>query len=120
MNSFIVDINNFSDEKGNFTNNTNELANDLSELSKENPLMSTIENQEISSIKNSTYKNCIKGIRENLFPYPNIDEIPEIKIKDQDHFQSNEEIQFYKNFDDSKFNKCKSCGKNDNKIFCEN
>ena len=118
--NLIEEMNNSYQNKDNFTNNINELEKNLNELSKINPQISTVQNKKSSSNSNSTCKNLIEGIRDNLFPYPNIDEIPEIKIKDQDHFQSNEEIQFYKNFDDSKFNKCKSCGKNDNKIFCEN
>ena len=117
--SLIEEISNFSEYKGNFANNTNELEKDMSELSKRNPQISTIPKQVFSSNKNSTDENFIKGILDNLFPYPNIDEIPEIKIKDKDHFQSDEEIKFNEKFDDSRFNKCKNCKINDNKIFCE-
>ena len=118
MSTFSEEIDNIPESNGYLTNNI-QLAKDMIENYKEHPLISTIQKQVIPSNKNSTDENFIKRFLDNLFPYPNIDEIPEIKIKDKDHFQSDEEIKFNEKFDDSRFNKCKNCKINDNKIFCE-
>ena len=56
---------------------------------------------------------------ETMIPYPNIDEIPEVTIKDEDTFTSGGKIKFYEGFGDKKFNICKKC-KNDNNVFCKN
>ena len=56
---------------------------------------------------------------ETMIPYPDIEEIPEVTIKDEDIFTSGEKIKFYEGFYDKKFNICKKC-KNDNNVFCKN
>ena len=63
------------------------------------------------------FKKCII---ENKIPYPDKDEIPEIKLKD---LLSEEKIKNYlntlTNYDDSKFYKCNKCKIDENKFFCE-
>ena len=56
---------------------------------------------------------------ETMIPYPDIDEIPEVTIKDEDTFTSGGKIKFYKDFHDKKFNICKKC-ENENNVFCKN
>ena len=55
---------------------------------------------------------------ERMIPYPDVDEIPEVTIKDEDNFTSGEKIKFYKDFDDKRFNLCKKCKNGDNNAFC--
>ena len=56
-------------------------------------------------------------------PYLDLDEIPEIKIRNEDFFESGEEISNYlKNlnkFDDSKFNRCRNCNIYYNTFYCK-
>ena len=93
-------------------------------------------NQQPSSVKNimSSLMSSLKTFEELLndikIPYPNKDEIPLIKIKDENHFISDEDIEKYikslSKFDnnkyDNKFNICRQCKKekNINKYFCQN
>ena len=66
-------------------------------------------------------RDALKTIKS---AYPNKDEIPLIKIKDENYFESGEKIENYINnlveFDDSKFNKCAIYKENQNNYFCEN
>ena len=61
---------------------------------------------------------------ENKFtPYPNSDEIPVLKIKNEDFLVRGERIEslIHENFpDDDRFNRCKNCGEKKNKFFCKN
>ena len=56
-------------------------------------------------------------------PYLDLDEIPEVKIRNEDFFESGEEISNYlKNlnkFDDSKFNRCRNCDIYYNTFYCK-
>ena len=64
---------------------------------------------------NITTKKDLEAINEDIYPYPDKDEIPEIKIKDEDEEKFENNIQ---RFDDSKFNKCINCNLNPNSVFC--
>ena len=63
-------------------------------------------------------------MKENIFPYLNKDKIPEIKIKDENYFESGDKIENYlktpinKNFNDNKYNICEKCNKNNNCFYC--
>ena len=89
------------------------LANEMSLNNSNNNNISDIEKQK-SAISAETYHTIGKILEilgekiEKMIPYPNSDEIPEVKIQDEDTFTSGEEIKFYKDFDDTKFNKCKN------------
>ena len=124
-------------------NNNGEQSNNISfsvlknlenPISKTNTLQKDIENSyfkadQASSIyiisntsgRISTLKNSFEAIKENLIPYPEKDDILEIKIKDENTFENGEKITFYNNNSsyDNKFNKCKKCKNNNNKYFCE-
>ena len=79
----------------------------------------------MSSLK--TFEEILNDIK---IPYPNNNEIPLIKIKDENHFISGEDIEKYikslvkfdNNKYDNKFNICRQCKKekNINKYFCQN
>ncbi len=93
-------------------------------------------NQQPSGVKNimSSLMSSLKTFEELLndikIPYPNKDEIPLIKIKDENQFKNGNDIDTYNKslskFDnnkyDNKFNICRQCKKekNINKYFCQN
>ena len=71
-------------------------------------------------------------VNEKALPYPELDEIPELKIKDEDYFKSEVKISDYKSvvkisdyfkninkFDDKKYNLCNNCHVNNNVYFCQ-
>ena len=101
----------------------NELAKNLEDLSKEDP-PSTI-NKITQTYTVNTINNLKNDIKENIFPYLNNDKIPEIKIKDENHFVSGENIKDYlttsinNSFNDNIYNICERCKKNINCIFCK-
>ena len=66
-----------------------------------------------------TFKEMLNDIK---VPYPNVDEIPLIKLKDENHFENDNNIDDYilTKFDDNKFNICRLCNKKQNKFFCKN
>ena len=105
------------------SNKTNMMEQDLNELSEENPpLPSTIEIKNYTTGNYTTYSKIntfLSDINETKIPYPNKNEIPIIKIKNENYFESGNKIKFYKSFDDSKFSKCKNCKKSYNKYYCE-
>mgnify|MGYP007101924744 CR=1 FL=1 len=79
-------------------------------------------------IKNTTIQGTntfTENIKEMLddtkIPYPNVDEIPLIKIKDENYFENDKSIEKYVKslveFDDNKFNICRYCKEGENK-FC--
>lgn len=75
----------------------------------------------ITSGTNLTIEKWLEILEKKLIlenPYPNREEIPELKIKDEENFTSGEKIKFYDIYKDKKFNICKNCGKNDNQFFC--
>lgn len=70
--------------------------------------------------ENATIEDIYKYVKENCSVYPAQDEIPLIKIKNEDFLVSGEKIQIYKKFDDRKFNKCKNSNcENNNAYYCE-
>ena len=101
----------------NFINYLNEQSNQNQNISTIPKNITTTENNTVKTFFNSLDKELKKTIAK--LPYPKGDEIPDIKIRDEDFFVSGEEIKLYdKNYTDNKFNKCKNCGKNENSYFC--
>jgi len=101
----------------------NEMEQDINEQYEKNPpLPSTIEIKNYTTGNYTTYSKIntyLSDINETKTPYPNKNEIPIIKIKNENYFESGNKIKFYKSFDDSKFSKCKKCKKSYNKFYCE-
>ena len=105
----------------------NDFAKSLEEISKDDP-PSTInkisQTLKQTSIINNTISNLKNEIKENIFPYLNKDKIPEIKIKDENFFESRDKIENYlktsinKNFSDNIYNICEKCNKNNNCFYC--
>ena len=101
----------------------NDLAKRLEEVSKEDP-PSTINKISQTYTINNTISDLKNEIKENILPYLNKDKIPEIEIKDENHFVSGENIKDYlitpinNNFNDNIYNICERCNKNNNCFFC--
>ena len=96
-------------------------------LSEENPKISTIKTKSheiITTSQLTTIKEIKNSLNDNKIPYPNKEQIPLLKIKNENYFESGENIGNYlKNlvkFEDDKFNKCSICKKYLNYYFCEN
>ena len=106
---------------------TNNLAKSLEEMPNLDP-PSTINKISQTLNQTSTINNTISDlkneIKENIFPYLNKDKIPEIKIKDENYFESGDKIENYlktpinKNFIDNIYNICERCNKNNNCFYC--
>jgi len=83
---------NFSDLNLDSSNRTNELEQNINKISKDYPsLPSTIEIKTYTTSKPITYSKIndyLSNIKETKIPYPNKDEIPIIKIKDENYFES--------------------------------
>ena len=64
----------------------------------------------------------LNSLPDIKIPYPDNDEIPLIKIKDENYFENDKSIEKYVKslveFDDNKFNICRFCRKGGNKFFC--
>jgi len=108
------------------SNKNEAFANHLNYFSGLNKLLSTIIKLSTIFTKFNTGKEILNNIKL-LIPYHNLDEIPLIKIKDENHFEDGKEIENYieniiklndKEYD-NKFNICKQCKKEKNKFFCE-
>ena len=82
-------------DQDNFINEeTNDFAKSLEEISKvDRP--STINKISQTSKTNNTIRNFKNDMKENIFPYLNKDKIPEIKIKDENYFESGDKIENY-------------------------
>ena len=115
-------------DQDNFINEeTNDFAKSLEEISKDDP-PSTINKISQTLNQTSTINNTISDlkneIKENIFPYLNKDKIPEIKIKDENYFESGDKIENYlktpinKNFNDNKYNICEKCNRYNNCFYC--
>ena len=113
-------------DQDNFINEeTNDFAKSLEEISKVdrpstiNKISQTL-NQ--TSTINNTIRNFKNEIKEDIFPYLNKDKIPEIKIKDENCFESGGEIENYLKTNISKnfieYNICERCNKNNNCFYC--
>ena len=97
----------------------------ISEISKEFKELSKITKKNTSSFtKLSTFQKISEAMKSKKIPYPDREEIPLIRVKNKNLFESGESIEKYiKNlikFDDSKFNKCNICKKAGNNYFCKN
>ena len=109
-------------------NKINSLETNLNALSELNPQYSTIKNT--TTFKMSSEKTLKEMLNDIKIPYPNNEEIPLIKIKDENQFKNGNDIDTYNKslskFDnnkyDNKFNICRQCKKekNINKYFCQN
>ena len=97
----------------NNTNKNNTLANNMSELSEFNP--PSIINKISSTLQTDTIKKEVDKLNDNKIPYPKADEIPLIKIKNENYLENDQDIGNYMNslveFDDNKFNICSQCNK---------
>ena len=102
-----------------FINYVNEQSNQTQDYSNIYKITTINENNTAKTFFN-TLDEGFKAMLTRL-PYPEGDEIPEIKIRDEDFLVSGEEIKLYDKYDnDYKFNKCKICGENENSYFCSN
>jgi len=103
-------------------NKINSLETNLNALSELNPQYSTIKNT--TTFKMSSEKTLKEMLNDIKIPYPNNEEIPLIKIKDEDHYNDGQDIENYIKsliiFEDNKFNICSICKKGENKYFCKN
>ena len=110
---------------------TNEITNNLFNniYDETDNLSNTITYKKESStfpVNSTEIDHLNQLIGEKDIPYPDSNEIPEIKIKNENFFMNGEKIGDYlmnldelKNYDDTKYNKCKNCkNKNDNGFFC--
>ena len=95
---------------------------------RENNTLSTIRqptNKETSQTQ-TTIMDLQESLKDKKSPYPDVDKIPEIKIENENYFESGESIENYlkslNKFDDkkdAKFSTCEKCnGKNN--YFCKN
>ena len=92
----------------------------MSELSEFNP--PSIINKITSTLQTDTIKKEVDKLNDNKIPYPDDEEIPLIKIKNENYFEDDQDIDNYINslveFDDNKFNICSQCNK-ENHFFCK-
>ena len=109
----------------NITNNLNSFIYTNVENNNENfyLALTITEVMAESDYENGFTMEAINEMLEKIFtPYPDENEIPVLKIKNDDCFFNEKKIiqsQLPKlHFVDSKFNKCKEC-QNDNQFFCE-
>ena len=102
-------------------NRDNSFEKDLKNFSEIN-IGTIIKNTTIQGTNTFT-ENIKEMLNDTKIPYPNVDEIPLIKIKDENYFKNGNDILSYiKNlvkFDDNKFNLCRICKKEENKFFCK-
>ena len=99
-------------------NKDNSLEKELKNFSEIN--LGTINKNTTTQMTSlETFKEMLNDIK---VPYPNVDEIPLIKLKDENHFENDNNIDDYilTKFDDNKFNICRLCNKKQNKFFCKN
>ena len=99
-------------------NKDNSLEKELKNFSEIN--LGTINKNTTTQMTSlETFKEMLNDIK---VPYPNVDEIPLIKLKDENHFENdnNNDDYILIKFDDNKFNICRLCNKKQNKFFCKN
>ena len=69
-------------------------------------------------------KDYLKEKLKDIIQYTNDNEIQIMKIKDENHFNGDKDIEKYikslGKFDDNKFNICRNCKQGNNKFFCKN
>ena len=77
----------------NFINEeTNDFAKSLEEMPKVDPPSNINEISQTSQI-NNTISDLKNEIKEYIFPYLNKNKIPEIKIEDENYFESGDKIE---------------------------
>ena len=126
-----------NDDEDNKAQN-NSLANNMGELSELNPPSSI--NKMASTLQEGTLNKNINMLNDNKIPYPDNEEIPLIKIKNENYleidsgssntrfgsesnFENGQDIGNYikslVKFVDNKFNICSQCKKEENYAFCK-
>ena len=102
------------------TNQNNTLKNEIKNYSELCHQLSTINNY--STNQTASIENIKDMLNDTKIPYPNVNEIPLIKLKDENYFENSNDIDNYilDKFDDNKFNICRLCSKKQNKFFCQN
>ena len=100
-------------------------GNDIS-MNFHNAIPSTIPFESSQAgTQGNTLENMNKNYEKNIFAYPNKGKIPEIKIKNDNYFESNENITIkdYLNsigtYVDNQFEICEKCGTRPNYYFCD-
>ena len=111
------------DMYGNNSNQNNSLQKNMDTISLENPTLSYIPSKLITSTSEMvTIQEIRNAMKSFKIVYPNKDEIPLIKIKDENYLESGERIVDYvgllTQYDDNKFNICIICKKYNNKYYC--
>ena len=102
-------LNDDLDKENQNNEENNDFAKSLEEISNSIPPNTIILENQTSTINNNIY-NLNNEINENIFPYSDKDKIPEIKIKDENYFESGYKIENYLktcniNFIDDIYNK---------------
>ena len=106
-------------------NNTNKtFQNDINEFNEQIPTYSTITGKTITLTAGPTVENLSHSIDNKSFfpkiPYPYGDEVPFLKLKNEDYYTSGKEIQFYEIIEEDIFSRCNNCRNNNNEFFCKN
>ena len=119
-----ISLNNIEMYDNNYHQN-NSLLKDMDIFSSENKTLSNITKNFITSNSNmNTLEELKKAMKNVKIIYPNNEDIPLIKIKNENLLESGEKIEKYINelylFDDSKFDKCSICKEKLNIFFCDN
>ena len=118
--NFSNELNSYLFENKQIEVENNSFLKTIRQFDEQFPGNSTIYNSSDYNSSLNSISEIKKLIIENKIPYPDKDEIPEIKIQD---LLCNENINNYlfslTNFDDRRFNKCNKCKINENKFFCE-
>ena len=108
----------------NTSKENNSLQKNMEEISLKNPTLSTIPKITTKISEMNTIQNVMEIMKYLKIAYPNKDEIPLIKIRNEDFFESGERIEDYINnlgkFDDTKFDLCLICKERLNEYFCKN
>ena len=94
------------------------------EKQKSEMTFSTIPNKKTTTGLNTTETANVNElvVRKDL-PYPDLDEIPEKKIKNEEEFKSGEKISDYlrgiNSYNDRKFSLCQNCHVENNVYYCK-
>ena len=105
-------------QEENRTNKT--FQNDINELDEQIPTYNTITGKTTTLMAGSTVENLSHSMDyKSPIPNPYGDEVPYLKLKNEDFYTSGKEIQFYVNAKEDSFNKCNNCRNNDNEFFCK-
>ena len=105
-------------------NNTNKtFQNDINEFNEQIPTYSTITGKTITLTAGPTVENLSHSIDNKSFfpkiPFPYGDEVPYLKLRNEDYYTSRKEIQFYAYVEEDIFSRCNKCRNNNNEFFCK-